>query len=121
VASTIIGLALALMTGSFSSALLAARVARNTTTAEAIIQTEFDQVRAAPYNDADAAYSECFTSQGGQVRIAYQGACTDADLYRVDVSPSPYQPNVQRWTVLVQTWPQPRPIVPSVDVLKDKS
>jgi prepilin-type N-terminal cleavage/methylation domain-containing protein len=125
VACTIIGLALALMTGSFSSAVIGARIARNTTGAELITQNELDRVRAIPYTAAAAPYSWCYATEGvlappPSPAPTYLGACRPSDLYRADVTVSAGPlPNMQKWTVSVKTWPQPAQIVPPVDVLKD--
>jgi type II secretory pathway pseudopilin PulG len=124
VSCTIIGLALSLMTGSFSSAVIGARIARNTTGADLILQSELDRVRAAPYAVAAVSFSECFATEGSLAPaptvIAYQGSCQGFDLYRADVSVGPGPvPNVQRWTVIVQSWPQPAPIGQAVDIIKD--
>jgi type II secretory pathway pseudopilin PulG len=122
VSTTIIGLALSLMTGSFSSALIGSHIARNTTAAEVIIQSELDQVRARTYDASAVSFSECFSTSGGEAPATggFPGSCSASDLYRADVARlADPQPNVQRWSVTVQTWPQPRPIVPAVDVFKD--
>jgi hypothetical protein len=124
VSCTIIGLALSLMTGSFSSAVIGARIARNTTGADLIMQSELDRVRAVPYSASASSFSECFATEGSLAPvptvIAYQGLCQGFDLYRADVAVDPGPlPNVQRWTVLVQSWPQPAPIGQSVEILKD--
>jgi type II secretory pathway pseudopilin PulG len=126
VSCTIIGLALSLMTGSFSSAVIGARIARNTTAAESITQSEFDRVRAGSYS---ASFSECFATEGSNAPppriIGYKQDCLGYDLYRADMTLGPWpasgtpNPNIQRWTILVQSWPQPAPIVPAVDILKD--
>jgi type II secretory pathway pseudopilin PulG len=90
VAVTIMGLALALIIGTFSTGLLDATIAKRNTAAVAVVQYELDQISGAKYGTLPAQYSDCFATEDASsppvpAPGGYQGGCGGSYTLRVDV------------------------------------
>ena len=111
VALVIIGIALVLIVGTFSTGLLEASIAKRNTAAQAVIQSELATIGGTAFDANAQPYSECFATESSippSVAPFYQGPCpTTAYSLRADVSVSPKSPTstTQTWTVAVVTWP----------------
>jgi len=110
VALVIIGLALALIIGTFSTGLLDAAVAKRDTAAQAVIQSELERINGSQFDPNAEPYSECFKTEAADppmLLAAYKDPCPDstytlrADVARTDQPTS----TTQTWTVTVVTWP----------------
>jgi len=112
VAVVIIGVALTLIIGTFSTGLLDAAVAKRNTAAEAIIQSELNRIGASPFNGGAESYSECYKTEATDPPLLltdYQDPCPDSTYsLRADVSlvTPPPTSTTQKWTVTVVTWPE---------------
>lgn len=121
VSVTIMGLALALIIGTFSTGLLDAALAKRNTSAEAVIQYEMETIRSSQFDSA-ASYSDCFPTENPVAprRLAsYMDACPSVEFtLRADVQlqPGPTSGS-QRWTVKVSSWPT-QVQVESLDLFK---
>ena len=105
VSMVILGMALVLVVGTFSTGLLNATLAKRNTAAEAVLQYELDSISAAQYNPSAQPYSDCFATESpGSPTPAptYQGTCDSGYPLRADVSFAA-QPGTQTqlWTVAV--------------------
>ena len=117
VSITIIGFALAIVIGTFSTGLLDSTLAKRNTAAEAVMQYELEKV-----TFGGTPWAECFTSDS-QVTPDPDPACPTDRTYtlRADVSCTDCtsSPTVQTWMVSVSAWPGGGgPLVPSVSVIK---
>jgi type II secretory pathway pseudopilin PulG len=124
VSVVIMGLALALIVGTFSTGLLDATLAKRNTAAVAVAQYELDQVSGAAYSASAQSYSDCFATEDATAppkpAASFQGACTGRSyVLRADVSvaagPSP---NTQLWSVAVSSWPNAAQIGSAVQIIK---
>jgi type II secretory pathway pseudopilin PulG len=103
----IMGLALVLIVGTFSTGLLDATLAKRNTAVEAIVQYETDKVGASAFNASAGFYSECFATENPTSPTmlgAYQAACPSGPYsLRADVSWGwlPLSATIQVWTVSV--------------------
>ena len=89
VSLVIIGLALALVIGVFSTGLLDATIAKRNTAVEAVLQYELDRVSGSSYDSSPSPYSECFAVDNPTAPLAlpaYQGQCPAAFSLRADVN-----------------------------------
>jgi type II secretory pathway pseudopilin PulG len=120
----IIGLALVLIIGTFSTGLLDASLAKRNTAAQAVVQYELDQVGASTFQSSPQPYSDCFATESStapQPAVSYQGGCPAGQPYtlRADVTwGSGPTSTSQVWTITVSTWPNPAPIGTPVSTLK---
>jgi type II secretory pathway pseudopilin PulG len=115
VAVTIMGFALVLIVGTFSTGLLDATIAKRNTASVAILQYEVDQISGAPFGALPARYSDCFATEPGSSpptlptpATAFQGACPGNYALRVDVcggSACTPPNNNQTWSVTVMSLP----------------
>ena len=111
VSLVIIGLALVLIVGAFSTGLLQASLAKRNTAGLAIIQYELDQISSGSYNSAAQSYSDCFATEDATSPPAtlatFQGACPTASyVLRADVTVAPGPvPNSQLWSIALITYP----------------
>jgi prepilin-type N-terminal cleavage/methylation domain-containing protein len=107
VAVTIMGLALTIVVGTFSTGLLQATLAKRNTAAVAVVQYELDQISSGQYDSTPQAYSDCFATEDASsppiAASGYQGACPSRSYtLRVDVTPAAGpSPNTQLWSVRV--------------------
>jgi Tfp pilus assembly protein PilW len=120
VSTVIIGTALVLLVGMFSTGAIDSRLAGRSTAAGSALAYELEKVGAMQYSANPAGYSECFVSNGATnpTVVAYQGGCPGSANLRADVSPSQPQGRPQQWTILINTWPGPAPIGTPVSIYK---
>ena len=124
VAIAIIGLALVLIVGTFSTGLLDAAVAKRNTATQAVIQTELGRISGSQYDPGALSYSECYKTEAADPPLPlanYKDACPDSTYsLRADVSlgSSPPTSTTQIWTVTVVTWPELASAGSSVSTVK---
>jgi type II secretory pathway pseudopilin PulG len=118
----IVGLALVMIVGTFSSGLLNASVAKRNTATVAVVQYEVDSISASQFNALAPSYSECFATENpaAPTRLpGYQQPCASgAFALRADVTRTSVSPNVQLWSVAVRTWPSGVQVGTSVSFYK---
>jgi Tfp pilus assembly protein PilV len=120
VSTLIIGLALVLLVGMFSTGVIDSKLAKRDTAAQAALHYELEKIGAMPYSASPAAYSECFASDGASNPsvISFRGICSGTASLRADVSPTQPQSGLQSWTIQISTWPGPTPIGTPISVYK---
>jgi type II secretory pathway pseudopilin PulG len=107
VAVVIMGFALVLVVGTFSTGLLDATIAKRNTASVAVLQYELDQISGGQYDSTPQAYSDCFATEDASsaptAASGYRGTCPNTSYtLRVDVRPSSGpSPNTQTWSVTV--------------------
>jgi type II secretory pathway pseudopilin PulG len=110
VSLTIIGFALVIVIGVFSTGLLDATITKRNTAVEAVTQYELDKIHASQFDPNAGAYSECFASENPgapYVLGSFQAACPDQTYtLRADIScTSGCSTSAETWQVVVVTWP----------------
>jgi type II secretory pathway pseudopilin PulG len=124
VSLVVMGLALVLIVGTFSTGLLDATLAKRNTAAVAVAQYELDQISSGVYNTSAQPYSDCFATENANspptTLATYGGACPDSSYtLRVDVTvadgPSP---NSQMWSITVSSWPSGAQAGNTVQIIK---
>jgi type II secretory pathway pseudopilin PulG len=105
VSVAIMGFALVLIVGTFSTGLIQATLAKRNTAATAVVQYELDQISGAQYGSLPRQYSDCFATDAAQSlpTQASGGICPDSTYtLRVDVTmlPGPTS-TTQTWSVTV--------------------
>ena len=107
VSTMIIGIAVLLLVGAFSTGVLDATLTKRNTAVTAATQYELDKIGAAAFSSSPAPYSECFAvdNPARPVAVALGGACPASSSLRVDVTENDAQLGVQVWTVQVITYP----------------
>jgi type II secretory pathway pseudopilin PulG len=121
VSTAIIGGALVLLVGLFSTGAIDSRLAAKYTAAEAATSYEMEKVGAMQYSASPSGYSECFASDGtipAPASGGYKGSCSGNAGLRADVSPTQAQDRPQLWTITINSWPAPAPIGTPVSVYK---
>jgi type II secretory pathway pseudopilin PulG len=120
VSTMIIGIAVLLLVGAFSTGLLDATLTKRNTAVTAATQYELDKIGAAAFSSAPAPYSECFAvdNSAQPVAVALGGSCPAGSSLRVDVTENDAQAGVQVWTVQVLTYPARAAIGTPVSVYK---
>jgi type II secretory pathway pseudopilin PulG len=124
VSLVIMGLALVLLVGTFSTGLIQATLAKRNTAAMAIVQYELEQVSGGVYSISPKSYSDCFATEDATSppvpAAAFQGACTGSTyVLRADVSVAPGpSPNSQLWSVTVVSLPGAGQVGSVVQVIK---
>jgi type II secretory pathway pseudopilin PulG len=123
VSLVIIGLALVLIVGTFSTGLLNAALAKRNTAVEAVVQSELDRISGSAYDPSATPYSECFATENSTAPIVlgtYQGSCPSGQGYtfRADVSGTPKSASTQQWTVAIVVWPTGDPVGSPISVYK---
>lgn len=120
VATVIMGLALTILIGLFSTGAVDSVLAKRDAAAQAATEYELEKIGAMPFNSSPGAYSECFASDGvgSPTVVAYQGSCPDTSKIRADVAVSQLQVNMQQWTVVLNGWPATAPIGKPVSTYK---
>jgi Tfp pilus assembly protein PilV len=103
----IIGVAVLLLVGAYSTGLLDATLTKRNTAVTAATQYELDKIGAAAFSTAPSPYSECFAvdNPAQPVAVALGGTCPAGSSLRVDVTENDVQAGVQVWTVQVITYP----------------
>jgi type II secretory pathway pseudopilin PulG len=104
----IVGLALVLIVGTFSTALLDATLAKRNTAVQAVVQYELDKISGSQFDPSAGSYSECFATESSATPWhldVYQDPCPNGQSYtlRVDVLLTPQQSPTrqQLWTISV--------------------
>ena len=110
VSVVIIGFAITLVIGAFSSGLLQATLAKRDTASTAVVEYEMNEVSAMTFSASAQNYSECFATEtrasAPVMTSAFQGSCPDSTYtLRADVSVAPGPNGAQQWTIAVVTWP----------------
>jgi type II secretory pathway pseudopilin PulG len=107
----IVGLALVLIVGTFSTGLLDATLSKRNTAVQAVTQYELDRVIASQFNPSAPPYSECFVTESSTPPLIvanYQDPCPSDEPYtlRADVTwvAGPTSSS-QLWTITVRSWP----------------
>jgi Tfp pilus assembly protein PilV len=125
VATVIMGLALAILIGLFSTGAVDSILASRDGAAQAASEYELDKIASQPFDPSHPAYSDCFASAGGTspVGVAYQGGCPSGSTIRADVN-APAACNsqtfqtCQQWTIVLNSWPAAAPIGKPVSTYK---
>jgi type II secretory pathway pseudopilin PulG len=121
VSVAIIGLALLLLVGAFSTGLLDATLVKRNTAANAAVQYELERIQASTFSTAPQSYSECFAvdTPAATTLVGYQGVCPSGSNLRLDVTEADVQPSaIQQWTVQVDAYPSLTAIGKPVSVYK---
>ena len=120
----IVGLALVLIVGTFSTGLLDATLAKRNTAVQAVTQYELDQITASQFDPSPQAYSECFATESStppQLLNEYQDPCPSGQAYtlRADVTWT-HGPTSgsQLWTITVSSWPDQSAIGSPLSIYK---
>ena len=124
VSVVIIGLALTLIIGTFSTGLLDATLAKRNTAAVAVTQYELENINGRAYNTAAQSYSDCFATEDAAspptTLPSFQGSCPGSTFsLRADmtVTAGP-SPNTQLWSVAVISWPAGAQVGKAVQLIK---
>jgi Tfp pilus assembly protein PilV len=122
VTAMIIGMAVLLLVGAFSTGVLDATLTKRNTAVNAATEYELEKVGAAPYMTSPTSYSECFAvdEAAPPTQVAFGGSCPAGTSLRADVTETDMQSGVQQWTVLIYTYPSPAVIGSPVSVYKVK-
>jgi type II secretory pathway pseudopilin PulG len=102
VSLVIMGMALVLVVGTFSTGLLDATIAKRNTAVEAVVQYEMDKIGAAAFA-SPANYSECFATDN--TNAPAPAPCPATFTLRADVTWTPRTSSTQLWTVKVVALP----------------
>jgi type II secretory pathway pseudopilin PulG len=107
VSTVIIGSALVLLVGLFSTGAIDSRLAGRNTAADAAMAYELEKVGSMAYTNRPSGYSECFVSNGATnpTLVGYQGGCPGSANVRADVIPSQPQGRPQMWTIQITALP----------------
>jgi type II secretory pathway pseudopilin PulG len=107
----IVGLALVLIVGTFSTGLLEATLAKRNTAVQAAVQYELDKISGSQFDQSAGSYSECFATESSVTPWhldVYQDPCPSGQPFtlRVDVLLTPQQSPTrqQLWTISVVSW-----------------
>jgi type II secretory pathway pseudopilin PulG len=105
VSVVIMGLALTIVIGTFSTGLLDSALAKRNTAATAVVQYELDRIGGAKYGALPPQYSECFATENAgtpPTMVGFQAACASSHSLRADVQIVPGGPtNRELWSVTV--------------------
>jgi type II secretory pathway pseudopilin PulG len=124
VSLVIMGLALVLIVGTFSTGLIQATLAKRNTAAVAIVQYEVEQISGGAYSDSASSYSDCFATEDASspptAAASFQGACPGSSyVLRADVAmASGPRPNSQLWSITVISLPGAGQVGTVVKVIK---
>jgi type II secretory pathway pseudopilin PulG len=120
VSTTIIGLAVLLLVGAFSTGLLDATLTKRNTAVTAATEYELDKIGAAAFQSTPAPYSECFAvdNPAQPVQVSLGGSCPTGTSLRADVTETDVQPGVQMWTVRLNVYPDLNQVGIPVSVYK---
>jgi hypothetical protein len=106
----IVGLALVLVVGTFSTGLLDATLTKRNTAVQAVMQYELGRVSASQFDSSPSPYSECFATESptSPTQLANFGdPCPSGPFtLRADVTVAGGPTSTsQVWTVTIKTWP----------------
>jgi len=126
VSVVIMGLALTLIVGTFSTGLLQASLAKRNTAATAVMQYELERISGAVYGTLPAQYSDCFATEDASTPPTpapggYGSECVGSSFtLRVDVSSAAGpRSNSQVWSIKVNSWPAAAQVGDVVQTIKD--
>lgn len=115
----IIGLALLLLVGAFSTGLIDSTLVKRNTAVDAAVSYELEKIGAAAFITGPPAYSECFAVDSAAAPLpATGGSCPAGTDLRADVTETEVQAGVQQWTVQMLTYPSLNPVGSPVSVYK---
>jgi type II secretory pathway pseudopilin PulG len=97
VSVAILSLALVLLVGSFSTALINVTNEKQTTVAQAAIAYEHQKIQSAPFGSTQG-YSDCFALDG-----SVGASCGNGGIVWADVTENDVQPGIQQWTVRIRS------------------
>lgn len=120
VSTMIIGLALLILVGSFSTGLLDATLSKRNTAVSAASEYELEKIGAATYSASPSPYSECFAVDTASVpsQVELGATCPPDTNLRADVTETDVQPGVQQWAVQILTYPTLGAVGVNVSVYK---
>jgi len=103
----IIGLAVVILVGAYSTGLVNASLAKRNTALNAAVEYELEKIAAAAYVTSPGPYSECFAVDNADspTQVGFGGACPNGTSLRADVTESDVQGGVQQWVVQVNAYP----------------
>src|ERR1700736_697430 len=102
VSVAIIGLALVLIVGTFSTGLLDATLTKRNTAAQAVIQYEMAKIQGSQFGTLPTSFSECFATESATdpVQVASGGSCSGGPFtLRADVTMTSSVGSQQRWKI----------------------
>jgi len=107
VSTMIIGVAMLLLVGAFSTGILDATLTKRNTAVNAVVEYELEKIGGATYSATPAPYSECFAvdTAATPVQVSFGGGCPYGTNLRADVTPSSGPSGIQQWAVQVMTYP----------------
>jgi Tfp pilus assembly protein PilV len=116
----IIGLAVVVLVGAFSTALLDATLSKRNTAVIAAQEYEMEKITASQFSGTPSAYSECFAVDiaASPTQVGFGGSCPAGTNVRADVAESDAQTGVQQWAISVVSYPAIGPIGSPVSVYK---
>ena len=120
VSVVIIGLALTLLVGAFSTGVIQSTLVKRNTAVESAMESELERIAGATYDSTPKPYSECFAVDNAiaPTLVAYQASCPARTSLRADVTESDVPPGAQQWTVQVVTYPAPGAVGSPVSIYK---
>jgi Tfp pilus assembly protein PilV len=116
----IMGLAVTVLVGSFSTALLDATLAKREVAVSAAGEYELEKIEASQFNAKPSSYSECFAIDKSvpPTQVAIGGSCPAGTDVRADVSPTTVQAGVQQWAIQMLSYPTLGLVGSSISVYK---
>ncbi len=120
VSTMIIGLAVLLLVGAFSTGLLDATLTKRNTAVSAAIEYALEKIGAADFTNTPTPNSECFAvdNSAAPTQVSLGGACPAGTSLRADVTEHDAQAGVQDWTVQIKTYPSLGAVGTAVSVYK---
>jgi type II secretory pathway pseudopilin PulG len=124
VSLVIMGLALVLIVGTFSTGLIQATLAKRNTAAVAIVQYEIEQITGGLYSDSASSYSDCFATEDATSpptpAPSFQGACVGTSyVLRADVAVvGGPNPDSQLWSITIVSLPGAAQVGSVVQIIK---
>ncbi len=124
VSVVIMGIALVLIVGTFSTGLLDATLAKRNTAVVAVVQYELDRISGGAYIASAHSYSDCFATEDASspptTLASFGGGCPSTSYtLRVDaaVAAGP-RPKTQIWSITVSSWPSDAQMGNAVQIIK---
>lgn len=116
----IIGLAVVILVGAFSTAVVDSTLSKQYSAVGAAQEYELEKIGASAFSGAPSAYSECFAVDAdvSPTEVGLGGSCASGTNLRADVTESDVPPGVQQWTVRLVTYPSVVAVGSTVSVYK---